>query len=41
MLLKQGYSAVFEVKEPTATKNHLNIYVHIYLIYGREKQFQS
>ena len=41
MLLKEDYSAVFGVKESIATTNHLNMHLHICLIYGSGKQFSK
>ena len=39
MLFKKDYSAVFGVDKSIATTNQLNVYLHIYLIYGKGKQF--
>ena len=41
MLLKEDNPAVFGVKESIATTSHLNMYLHIYLIYGIGKQFSK
>ena len=37
MLIKNDYSAIYGVKESISTTSHLNMYLHIYLIYVREK----
>ena len=41
MLLKKDYAAVYGVKESIAATSHLNMYLYIYLICGRGKQFSK